>query len=199
MHWRRKWQPTPAFLPGESQGQGSLVGCRLWGCRVGHDWSDLAAAGTSPRPCDSVVNDPREQGGGGQQPRVGSTRLLCSLWEGPHEGVGTRRRGSLGTVLEAAARWPDVLRSVACSWRWGHNGSRWRLWALPVLRGAESWPSSPSPRGRMPVLLPVSQMRELRPGRASSCSGSSFLRGRVGFRTLAFWLQNLDLNRNTRT
>ena len=32
MHWRRKWQPTPVFLPGESQGWGSLVGCRLWGC-----------------------------------------------------------------------------------------------------------------------------------------------------------------------
>ena len=31
MHWRRRWQPTPVFLPGESQGQGSLVGCRLWG------------------------------------------------------------------------------------------------------------------------------------------------------------------------
>ena len=32
MHWRRKWQqPTPAFLPGESQGWGSLVGCHLWG------------------------------------------------------------------------------------------------------------------------------------------------------------------------
>ena len=31
MHWRRKWQPTSVFLPGESQGQGSLVGCRLWG------------------------------------------------------------------------------------------------------------------------------------------------------------------------
>ena len=30
MHWRRKWQPTPVFLPWESQGQGSLVGCRLW-------------------------------------------------------------------------------------------------------------------------------------------------------------------------
>ena len=29
---RRKWQPTPVFLPGESQGQGSLVGCHLWGC-----------------------------------------------------------------------------------------------------------------------------------------------------------------------
>ena len=31
MHWRRKWQPTQVFLPGESQGRGSLVGCRLWG------------------------------------------------------------------------------------------------------------------------------------------------------------------------
>ena len=31
MHWRRKWQPTPVFLPGESQRQRSLVGCRLWG------------------------------------------------------------------------------------------------------------------------------------------------------------------------
>ena len=31
MYWRRIWQPTPVFLPGESQGRGSLVGCRLWG------------------------------------------------------------------------------------------------------------------------------------------------------------------------
>ena len=31
MHWRRIWQPTPVFLPGESQGWRSLVGCRLWG------------------------------------------------------------------------------------------------------------------------------------------------------------------------
>ena len=30
-NWRRKWQPTPVFLPGESQGRGSLMGCRLWG------------------------------------------------------------------------------------------------------------------------------------------------------------------------
>ena len=44
MHWRRKWQPTPVFLPGESQERGSLVGCHLWGCRVRRDWSDLAAA-----------------------------------------------------------------------------------------------------------------------------------------------------------
>ena len=30
MHWRKKWQPTPGFLPGESLGWGSLVGCCLW-------------------------------------------------------------------------------------------------------------------------------------------------------------------------
>ena len=30
MYWRRKWQPTPVFLPGESHGQRSLVGCSPW-------------------------------------------------------------------------------------------------------------------------------------------------------------------------
>ena len=34
MPWRRKWQPMPVFLPGGSQGRGSLVGCRLWGRTV---------------------------------------------------------------------------------------------------------------------------------------------------------------------
>ena len=33
MHWRRQWQPTPVFLPGEYQGRRSLVDCRLWGRR----------------------------------------------------------------------------------------------------------------------------------------------------------------------
>ena len=37
---RRKWQPTPVFLPGESQGRGSLVGCHLWG----HTESDTTEA-----------------------------------------------------------------------------------------------------------------------------------------------------------
>ena len=52
MHWRRNWQPTPVFLPGESQGRGSLVGCRLWG-RTESDTTecDLAAAAAAfPQP-----------------------------------------------------------------------------------------------------------------------------------------------------
>jgi len=44
MHWRRKWQPTPVFLPGESQGRGNLVGCRLRGRTELDKTSDLAAA-----------------------------------------------------------------------------------------------------------------------------------------------------------
>ena len=51
-HWRRQWQPTPAFLPGESQGRGSRGSCRLWGCRVGHDWSDSAAAAYT---CETIT------------------------------------------------------------------------------------------------------------------------------------------------
>ena len=42
MPWRRSWQPTPVFLPGESHGQRSLVGYSSWGHRVRHNWSDLA-------------------------------------------------------------------------------------------------------------------------------------------------------------
>ena len=38
--WRRKWQPTAVFLPGESQGRGSLVGCRLRG-RAGSDTTEV--------------------------------------------------------------------------------------------------------------------------------------------------------------
>ena len=38
MHWRRKWQPTPVFLLGESQGRRSLVSCSPWG----HTESDMA-------------------------------------------------------------------------------------------------------------------------------------------------------------
>ena len=48
MHWRRKWQPTPVFLPGESQ-TGKPGGLPSMGSpRVGHDWSNLAAAAAGP-------------------------------------------------------------------------------------------------------------------------------------------------------
>ena len=48
--WRRKWQPTPVFLPGESQGQKSLVGCHLWG----HTESDITEVTQQQQQCISV-------------------------------------------------------------------------------------------------------------------------------------------------
>ena len=54
MHWRRKWQPTPVFLSGESQGQGEPGGLPSMGShRVGHNWRDLAAAAATQ--C-SIIN-----------------------------------------------------------------------------------------------------------------------------------------------
>ena len=44
MHWRRKWRPTPVFLPGESQGRGSLVDCHLW---VAQSWTWLKRLSSS--------------------------------------------------------------------------------------------------------------------------------------------------------
>ena len=37
--WRRKWQPTPVFLPAESHGQRSLAGYSHWVARVRQDWA----------------------------------------------------------------------------------------------------------------------------------------------------------------
>ena len=63
MHWRRKWQPTAVFLPGESQGRGSLVGCHLWG-RTESDTTEVThlssskskqLTGFSPFICLSAV------------------------------------------------------------------------------------------------------------------------------------------------
>ena len=70
MHWRRKWQPTPVFLPGESQGRGSLVGSRLWGHTESdmterlHIHSSLSCTGEgngNPLQC-SCLENPRDRG-----------------------------------------------------------------------------------------------------------------------------------------
>ena len=45
MHWRRKWQPTPVFLPRESHGQRNLAGCSPWGCK---SQTHLATKTTKP-------------------------------------------------------------------------------------------------------------------------------------------------------
>ena len=55
-HWRRKWQPTPVFLPGESQGRGSLLGCRLWvfSCSVMSNFLQAHELQHARLPCPSL-------------------------------------------------------------------------------------------------------------------------------------------------
>ena len=70
MHWRRKWQPTPVFLPGESQGRQSLEGCHLWG-RTELDTTDrlhfhvslscIGKGNGNPLQC-SCLENPRDGG-----------------------------------------------------------------------------------------------------------------------------------------
>ena len=57
MPWRRAWQPTPVFLPGESRGQRILAGRSRWSHGVGHDWSNWACvpAGTTPLQVNTRV------------------------------------------------------------------------------------------------------------------------------------------------
>ena len=55
MHWRRKWQATPVFLPGESQGWQSLVGCRLWG-RTESDTTEATQQQQQQQPFPTLLS-----------------------------------------------------------------------------------------------------------------------------------------------
>ena len=48
MHWRRKWQPTPVFLPGESQEQRSLVVYGVAQSRTWLKWCSSSSSSSSP-------------------------------------------------------------------------------------------------------------------------------------------------------
>ena len=78
MHWRRKWQPTPVFLPGESQGwePGGLPS--MGSHRVGHDWRDLAAA--------AALKGPEEEASQSFFFSTASRRVLLPEFSGPRQG-----------------------------------------------------------------------------------------------------------------
>ena len=73
MHWRRKWQPTPVFFPGESQGQRSLVGCCLW---VAQSQTRLKRLGSSSS--NLVCNSPLDLGKVVFSPTLGLNSLFFS-------------------------------------------------------------------------------------------------------------------------
>ena len=59
MHWKRKWQPTPMFLPGESQRRQSLVGCCLWGRTESETLKRLSSSSSSAEDPGSILGSGR--------------------------------------------------------------------------------------------------------------------------------------------
>ena len=87
MHWRRKWQPTPVFLPGESHGWLSLVGCRLWGLTE-LDTTEVTSQQQQQATlvAQMVKNPPARQ----------EIQVQCLGWEGPLEkGTATLQYSDL--------------------------------------------------------------------------------------------------------
>ena len=87
MHWRRKWQPTPVFLPGESilgmQEPGGLLS--MGSHRAGHDWSDLAAAaaalcGIRRVSRDHCISSTEKSKGRGDRREKASNYFYFSSW-----------------------------------------------------------------------------------------------------------------------
>ena len=113
MHWRRKWQPTPVFLPGESQGRGSLVSCRLWG-RTESDMTEVTQQQQHPSqrgfPGGSVDKE--------LACSAGDPGLIPGLGRSPGEGNGDPLQYScLKNPMDRGA-WQAIVHEVTGV---GHN------------------------------------------------------------------------------
>ena len=96
-HWRRKWQPTPVFLPGERiPGMGDPGGLPSMGShRIGHTWSDLAAAAAFPLPAPAPLSQ-KEAG------RAGEAGVDAKSWP-----LYTGAKSNLRDSLEVS--WKEYL------------------------------------------------------------------------------------------
>jgi len=93
MPWRRKWQPTPVFLPGESNGQRSLVGC--YG--VAQSWTRLkrlSSSSSSNRDSSLIPESgrsPGEENGNPLQYSCLGNPMDRGCWWATNEPTGSQR------------------------------------------------------------------------------------------------------------
>ena len=98
--WRRKWQPIPVFLPGESQGRGSLVGCHLWG-RTESDTTEATQQQQHRIPGGSEVK--------ASACNVGDLGSIPGLGRSPGEGTGNPLQYScLENPMDGEAQWATI-------------------------------------------------------------------------------------------
>ena len=104
--WRRKWQPTPVFLPGESHGQESLVGYSLQVWRVRHDWSDLT------HKEGAVIVPHAEKWAAGQFPCSSAGKESTSNARNPGPTPGSRRSAGEGIVYPPQYSWASMVAQL---------------------------------------------------------------------------------------
>ena len=114
MHWRRKWQPTPVFLPGESQGWRSLVGCCLWG-RTSWTWLKwLSSSSSSSR--DGHAHTAMFKTDNQRGPAV-QHRELCSVLCGSLDGSEVWGRMDVCIFMaEFLCCSPETVRTLFVNW-----------------------------------------------------------------------------------
>ena len=115
MHWRRKLQPTPVFLPWESQGRGSLVGCGLWGRTRPQTWLKSQTRLKRFSSSSSIYNltiDPENFHNHLWISCHLWPSLLQALWEVNQESQCGSWCSSLGVDC-------SISLFLPCFWRWG--------------------------------------------------------------------------------
>ena len=139
MPWRRKWQPTPVFLPGESHGQRSLEGCSPWGClgspRVldvterltslshHHEACRLLVPSPGIEPGPSAVDEWSPNPGLAGRSAEASAQAVTEA-EKPHGTLGSGECGVTGATSEGLRRWRRAAPEGG------------RRWASPLEQGA---------------------------------------------------------------
>ena len=128
MHWRRKWQPIPVFLPGESQGQEAWLAA-VYGVAQSWTWLKRRSSSSSSDPDWSF---PGGSVGKESTCNVGDTRdvgLIPGLGRSPGGGHGNSLQYScLENPMDRGAWWVTVHR-VTKSWTWQKPTEHKLMWS----------------------------------------------------------------------
>ena len=130
--WRRQWHPTPVLLPGEFQGQRSLVGCRLWG-RTESDTAERLSSSSSMYMYNNHCCTPETLYISSDSESVNHSVVSNSLWPMDCSPPGSSVHG----ILQAR-----ILEWVAISFSRGSSQHRDQTWVL-CIAGRFFSPSEP--------------------------------------------------------
>ena len=116
MHWRRKWQPIPVFLHGDSQGWGSLVGCR---CGVTQSRTRLKQLSSSSSSSIQLEGFPGSSAGRESTCNAGDPGSIPASGRSTGEGIGYAFHYSLASlVAQLVKNLPGMQETWAQSLGW---------------------------------------------------------------------------------